>query len=95
MDDPSKGTDLSSLVAYRAYVKELYEVDIGDFKRKLLSEIYRLKRQLGPLKSTNENLSSLYQDLKIMLLSHSGEDIELLRFEVLEKIKPFLRKERL
>ena len=79
-------TTHTPLIEFHNLVKDLHAVDIGDFRRKLLSDIIRLKNVLSPLKSQNEQFPSLYQELKVLLLSDCGEDIETLRIRVLEKL---------
>ena len=65
-------------------IKNLYETEIGDFKRKALLYLNRLQEQI---QSSNERISldSCFYKIREMILCNETTDIELLRLQVLRK----------
>ena len=62
-------------------VKNLYETDIGDFKRKVLLYLNRFQEQVPDSGETD----SYFHEIKEMLLCNDTTDIELLRLRIMRK----------
>ena len=69
-------------------VKNLYETDIGDFKRKVLLYLNRFQEQV----QSSEETDSYFYEIKEMLLCNDTTDIELLRLQILRKALPIKKR---
>ncbi len=63
-------------------VNELYEVDIGDFKRKLILYLTRLEESLE-----NSSLQPQFDEIRMLITCNNTREINELREQVLESIK--------
>ena len=63
-------------------VRSLYETEIGDFKRKIISYLNRLESDLN-----NTSLKSFFHQFRESIICNDSKNIETLRHQVLEEIK--------
>ena len=63
-------------------VQTLHETDIGDFKRKVISYLNRMESDIN-----KNSLHPLFYQLKESLICNDTRDIEVLREQILHKIK--------
>ena len=63
-------------------MKNLYETEIGDFKRKIITYLNRLESDLN-----NSSLKSFFHQFRESVICNETKDIEVLRDQVLEQIQ--------
>ena len=82
------GPQMESRQSFRKKVQELYETDIGDFKRKVLSYLNRLEDELS-----DPSLKNSFRSLKESLICNNTRNIEELRSQALNDISQILLKD--
>ena len=63
-------------------VNDLYEVEMGDFKRKLVTYLNRFEEDLN-----EPQLKETFFKIKTFLICNKTRDIEILRSHLLEEVK--------
>ena len=63
-------------------VKNLYETETGDFKRKVISYLNRLESDLN-----KDALKPFFHQFRESMICNDSKDIEILRHQVLQQIK--------
>ena len=63
-------------------IKDLYETEVGDFKRKIISYLNRLENDLN-----NASLQSFFHRFRESIICNDSKNIETLRHQVLQRIK--------
>ena len=62
-------------------VQNLYETEMGDFKRKIISYLNRMESDLN-----HSSLKSFFHQFRESIICNDSKDIEILRHQVLEQI---------
>ena len=73
----------SHLEGFNDRIKNLYEVDIGDFKRKALLYLSRFQEQVQEQNNPDSPTPSFYK-IKEEIICNNTTDIEALRFQIVE-----------
>lgn len=81
----------SFLEDFNDKIKNLYEVDIGDFKRKALLYLSRLQEQIQEQNDSNSLTPSFYK-IKEEVICNNTTDIEALKFQIIEHTEKLLYK---
>lgn len=63
-------------------IQNLYETEMGDFKRKTISYLNRLESDLD-----NSSLKSFFHQFRESVICDDSKDIETLRHQVMSKMK--------
>ena len=67
-------------------IKNLYEVDIGDFKRKVLLYLSRCQEKIQE-QDENNSLAPFFYGIREMIICNNTTDIETLRLQIIERVK--------
>lgn len=72
----------SQVQDFKTKIQTIYEVDIGDFKRRSLSYLNLLEEQLQ-----KPSLKSSFAKIKELIVCNNTTEIDVLRNQILEEIK--------
>ena len=82
MSEQATSQGKKEILNFIEVVRNLYETEIGDFKRKIISYLNRLESDLN-----NASLQSFFHQFRESVICNETKDIETLRDQVLEKIQ--------
>ena len=63
-------------------IQDLYEVDIGDFKRKAITYLYRLEENMN-----EQSLKYFFEQMKTSIICNNTREIEVLREQIIQQMK--------
>ena len=72
----------SSFQEFETKIQNLYEVDIGDFKRKTLLYLTRLEEQLQ-----KSSLKPWIQNMRNLVVCNQTTEVDVLRNQILEEVR--------
>lgn len=82
MPEQTTSQGKKEILNFSEIVNNLYETEIGDFKRKIISYLNRLESDLN-----NSSLKSFFHQFRESIICNETRDIEILRDQVLEQIR--------
>ena len=82
MTEKTPPQEMKGVSLFIETVKNLYETEMGDFKRKIISYLNRLESDLN-----NASLKAFFHQFRESMICNDSNDIEILRHQVLQQIK--------
>ena len=72
-------------------IQNLYEVDIGDFKRQVITSLNRLEEDLLDDLNQPPSLTDFFQRVKISIICNNTTEIDTLRTQIIKQLNPIIK----
>ena len=76
---------------YIKKIQDLYEVDIGDFKRKIITILNRWEEDLSDDLNQSPNLKDFFQRIRTSVICNDTTEIDTIRTQVIKQLNPIIK----